>query len=483
MTAPLQPCPDSAAPAPLAIESLSREQVRTLWLCGVLHAFTHLYNVALLPLYLLIQADLKLASVDQATLLVTVMMIAYFGPSYPLGLLADRFSRKKILGIGLALNGLGFVGLSFSNSYAMALACVVLAGLGGSFYHPAATAMVARSFPTNTGKALGLVAIGASVGFFIGPIYCGWRAAVSGNWRDPILELGLLGIAAAGIFLRYAREDSRAPHAGSLHEPTEVPLTRPSDTLSHPMGEGKGEGGFVERSHGPRASPTTHEPCGVRHPGAVFETRPARPPEKMFPNRTLWLCFLGASLAFSLRDFTGWSMGSLGSLFMQKAHGFDLNATGFALSSIFLASIVSNPLFGGLSDRGRSRWLALVLMVSAILVAIFPRAPKAAVIPVLALYGFFFLAGYPIIEAALMESVHDSVRGRVFGAFITLAGTAGNLAHWAVGAWVKRLGPDAANPSAYYPIYAVLALLVVLSLAGLPCLRAIRKREIHTASK
>jgi hypothetical protein len=52
-----------------------------------------------------------------------------------------------------------------------------------------------------------------------------------------------------------------------------------------------------------------------------------------------------------------------------------------------------------------------------------------------------------------------------------------------VGAWVKRLGPDAANPSAYYPIYAVLALLVVLSLAGLPCLRAIRKREIHTASK
>jgi hypothetical protein len=82
-----------------------------------------------------------------------------------------------------------------------------------------------------------------------------------------------------------------------------------------------------------------------------------------------------------------------------------------------------------------------------------------------------------------MESVHDSVRGRVFGAFITLAGTAGNLAHWAVGAWVKRLGPDAANPSAYYPIYAVLALLVVLSLAGLPCLRAIRKREIHTASK
>lgn len=424
MTAPVQPCPDSAAPA-LTVESQNRARVRTLWLCGVLHAFTHLYNVALLPLYLLIQADLKLASVDQATLLVTVMMLAYFAPSYPMGLLADRFSRKKILGIGLALNGLGFVGLAFCGSYTMALACVVLAGFGGSFYHPAATAMVARSFPTNTGKALGLVAVGASLGFFVGPLYTGWRAAGTGSWRTPILELGLLGIVAAGIFLRYAREDS--PERANL------------------------------------------------------ET--ARPSEKMFPNTTLWLFFIGASLAFSLRDFTGWSMGSLGSLFMQKAHGFDLNVTGLALSSIFLASIVSNPLFGGLSDRGRNRWLAFVLIVSAILVTVFPRVPKSAVIPVLALYGFFFLAGYPIIEAALMESVHDSVRGRVFGAFITIGGTVGNLAHWAVGAWVRRLGDEAANPNAYYPLYALLGLLVVLSIAGLPCLHAVRKREIHLAAK
>lgn len=426
MTTPVQPCPHSTAPSPTPrLDFKSPTPARTLWLCGVLHAFTHLYNVALLPLYLLIQVDLKLASVDQATLLVTVMMLAYFGPSYPMGLLADRFSRKRILGIGLALNALGFVGLSFCGSYTMALASVVFAGLGGSFYHPAATAMVARAFPTNTGKALGLVAVGASVGFFFGPLYTGWRAASTGSWRTPVLELGLLGLVAAGLFMLYAPEES------------------------------------TERARGGSGQAL----------------------EKMFPTRTLWLFFIGASLSFSLRDFTGWSMGSLGSLFMQKARGFDLNTTGLALSSIFLASIVSNPLFGGLSDRGRNRWLAFVLIVSAFMVAIFPRVPNAAVIPTLALYGFFFLAGYPIIEAALMESVHDSVRGRVFGAFITIGGMVGNLAHWAVGAWVKKLGAEAATPGAYYPLYALLAALVVLSLAGLPCLHAIRKREINLAPK
>src|SRR5882762_10185691 len=95
---------------------------RTLWLVGTLHAFTHLYQVALLPLYLRIQQDLRLGSVEQATLLVTVLGLAYFLPSYPLGALADRLSRKKLLAVGLAINGLGFVGLSLAPNYGWALA-------------------------------------------------------------------------------------------------------------------------------------------------------------------------------------------------------------------------------------------------------------------------------------------------------------------------------------------------------------------------
>ena len=89
-------------------------KVRTLWLCGALHAFTHIYHVALMPLYLPIQRDLQLAGVEQATLLVTLTMIAYFVPSYGMGVLADRLSRKKLLATGLMINGLGYLGLSFA---------------------------------------------------------------------------------------------------------------------------------------------------------------------------------------------------------------------------------------------------------------------------------------------------------------------------------------------------------------------------------
>src|SRR5690349_16018587 len=104
-------------------DSPATHKTRTLCLTGMLHGFTHLYGTALLPLYLLIQRDLKLDSVSKATSFVTIMLVAYFLPSYPLGVLADRMSRKKLLAYGLLVNAVAFVGLGFAPNYAWAMAC------------------------------------------------------------------------------------------------------------------------------------------------------------------------------------------------------------------------------------------------------------------------------------------------------------------------------------------------------------------------
>jgi len=403
----------------------ARHRTRTLWLVGVLHAFTHVYQVVLMPLYLLIQRDFKFESVAQATSLVTIMMVAYILPSYWFGVLADRVDRRKLLGYGLLINALGFVALAFAPNYACAVGALIVAGLGGSFYHPAATAMVARLFPTNTGRALGLTGIGASVGFFTGPLFAGWRAAALESslgpaaWRQPVLELGLLGVLAACAFAWLVKD--------------EVP-----SATSEPR----------RKSYVP-----------------------------LFPTKALWLWFLIMAFAFSLRDFTGASMGSLGSLFLQEARGYDSKLAGLALSEIFLASAVSNPVFGSLSDRGRKRWTALVLSIAAVLVAAFPHLPGIWTIPTFLVYGFFFLSSYPMVEAALMQSVPDAVRGRVFGLFITVGGLIGNLSHWIVGNEVKSMGDTAREPASYFTLYGVLAGFILLSLLGLPCLHAIRKRE------
>ena len=397
-----------------------QHRTRTLWLSGVLHAFTHLYQVALLPLYLLILRDKSFAirTVEEATFLVTVLMLSYFVPAYPVGILADRFSKRKLLALGLAINAIGFVGLALSQNYGQAIACMIISGVGGSAFHPAATALIARLYPGATGRAFGLLGIGASAGFFLGPVYAGWRGAQAG-WRAPVLELGILGLLTAAIFYFLADEE--------------------------PAGH---------------STPVEHKPS-----------------ERLFPTGALWFFFIAAAFAFSLRDFTGSSMGSLGSLFLQKAHGLSTERTGGILSMIFIASAISNPLFGKLSDKGVGRWTTFALIIAGIIVASFPHfSPRLAPL-VFAIYGFFFMASYPMVEGALMAAVPHHIRGRVFGLFITIGGILGNLAHWAMGAFVKGLGPSSAQVSSYFGMYWILAALLGLSLFGLPCLRALRNRE------
>lgn len=218
--------------------------------------------------------------------------------------------------------------------------------------------------------------------------------------------------------------------------------------------------------------------CGTQHARRCCKS-PARvpPPLALFPTSALWLLFLAAAVAFALRDFAGHSMGSLGSLFLQKAHGFSVKEAGVALSLIFLMGVISNPLFGHLSDRGRTRWTAGVMILAAVVIAVFPHLPRGGLTAALLVYGFFFMGCYPMVEAALMESVPDAVRGRVFGLFITVGGILGNVAHWFAGRWVEQLGAAAAEPARYHGFYLLLAGLLLASLPGLLCLREIRKRE------
>jgi len=178
-------------------------------------------------------------------------------------------------------------------------------------------------------------------------------------------------------------------------------------------------------------------------------------------------------------------MVTLGSLFLQRANHFSPWQTGLTLSCIYIASMISNPLFGRLSDGGRIRWTSFLLVFAAITIFIFPHLPPQWFLPMLAAYGFFFMASYPVVEAALMESTHDSVRGRVFGCFITVGGLLGNLSHWFVGEWVKQLGPQASAPAGYFAIYNLLGIFVLGSLLALIFLHTISqhaKKNLPSAS-
>jgi MFS family permease len=187
----------------------------TLALTTVLHAFTHAFGSMLVPLYLLIVADLKLGGVRDASFIVTVYGLTYCLMSFAAGIVADRFDRKNLLGLGLIGNAIAIGLMGVTHAYWPLVALAVLAGVSGSLFHPSANALVTEHYPRAPGMAIGLLGIGAGIGFFVGPQYAGWRAdsatwqiahlAVA-NWQRPCVEMGVAGVVCGIAFLLFARE-------------------------------------------------------------------------------------------------------------------------------------------------------------------------------------------------------------------------------------------------------------------------------------
>src|SRR6478672_8550105 len=91
----------------------------TLAMTTVLHGFTHAYGTLLVPLYLLIVADLHLTGVRAASFIVTLSGLVYCLGSYAAGALADRLDRKWLLGVGLLGHALAITAMGFTRSYEM----------------------------------------------------------------------------------------------------------------------------------------------------------------------------------------------------------------------------------------------------------------------------------------------------------------------------------------------------------------------------
>lgn len=402
---------------PVADELASSTRRRMLFFITVLHTCTHIYPCALPPLYLLIRRDLHLNSISSATLLGSLLSVFYCVTSLPLGVLADRYSRKRLLALGLLLNGISFVGLSYAPSYPLVIVCVILAGIAGSFYHPSATALTAGLYPHKKGKAIGFVGVGAAIGFFIGPIYSGWRGEMAG-WRAPCLEMGLAGIVMALLFAALSRE---------------IPMAR----VDH--------------------SQSDNNSGAVRH--------------------ILWT-FVLIGILFSLRDFAALGVATLTSLFLLKVHHFGEARTGLILGTMSLPALIANPLFGSLSEgKNRLRWLTGLLIAAGIAAMPIPWLPKALVVVGLLIYQFLVLATYPVMESAFADLIPDALRGRVYGVYLASVGIVASSAPWIVGRATDALKQSAATQSAYVPAYAFLGLLTIASILGVWVTRWLKRHR------
>ena len=131
--------------------------------------------------------------------------------SMPLGgMLADRWSRSRMIVASLALWSVATVGSGLSGSFASFVFWRAAMGLTEALYFPAAVSLIASVHSGATrSRALGIHQSAQMVGIVIGGSYGGWMADHAG-WRIAFLSLGCAGVAYALFLGRLLRDTQKA---------------------------------------------------------------------------------------------------------------------------------------------------------------------------------------------------------------------------------------------------------------------------------
>ena len=132
----------------------------------------------------------------QSGLVISAFTLAYGIGQLPAGWLADRIGRRVMITVGIS--GVGVAGLlvGLSQTYMMMIVFLVLMGVAGGGYHPAAPPLISTSVePKHRGRALGFHVVGGSASYFLSPLMAA-AIATTWGWRGSFI-----GLAAPTILL------------------------------------------------------------------------------------------------------------------------------------------------------------------------------------------------------------------------------------------------------------------------------------------
>ena len=294
----------------------------------------------------------------QIGMLTTAFTLLYAVIGVPLGRLADRWNRKKLLASGVTVWSALTASTAVAGTYGFLLFSRLGVAVGEAVCAPVGTSWIADLYaPYKRSGALALFMLGVPIGMSLSSL-CSGPVAQAFGWRAAM-------VLAAGPALLLI------PALLTLHEPR---------TQSEP-----------------RASASAW--IILRIP-------------------TLWWIIASGAIF----NFTMYAFAVFLASFLMRVHGVSLSSAGIASAGIFGVGGVLGGLAGGrVGDRvavkrkdGRMRAAAVAALIAAPLVFLGILQPAGAValaIPLLAIaYGFFNMY-YGLVYSSIHDVVSPSLRG------------------------------------------------------------------------
>ncbi len=185
----------------MAVGRFNSYQAQVLVILALVNFVNYIDRQIIFPLFSLIKADFALSDF-QLGLLGTVFSIVHALGTLPLGWLADRTSRVKVISYGVLFwSGATFLS-GLAGSFRSLLAARALVGVGEAAYTPAAAATLSDSFPQAIrARVQGVFNLGMFVGGALGLALGGIIAEWAG-WRPAFFLVGVPGLVLALTVLR-----------------------------------------------------------------------------------------------------------------------------------------------------------------------------------------------------------------------------------------------------------------------------------------
>ncbi len=161
-----------------------------------------------------IQDDLSLSNF-QFGLLGTAFMLIHSLATMPFGILSDRWSRRRIIALGVLFWSAATLLSGLASNFMSLLGARAAVGIGEAAYAPPANSMLSDAFPLRErARILGLFNVGMFVGGAAGLILGGMLGEVVG-WRWSFVV-----VSAPGFFLGVLAWRLREPPVATMHERT-----------------------------------------------------------------------------------------------------------------------------------------------------------------------------------------------------------------------------------------------------------------------
>jgi MFS family permease len=334
---------------------------KTIVLFSLAHFSHHVLTALVTPLLPFIRDDFGL-SYAQAGVVMSAFSLSYGFGQIPAGRLADRIGPKAVLTAGIAGVGAAGVLLGLSSGYPFLLGALIVMGLVGGGYHPAASPLISASVAVEKrGSALGIHVMGGSISHFVAPIL-GVAAAALFGWRGAFLVFSVPVILLGAYIYRAYSRSAEIRAAGGTRDKGK-PKARPRPSL------------LIELS--------------------IF---------------IILVTSTGAIISSTI---------SFLPLYMVDTFKVSEKTAAAFLALYFSAGVWAAPLGGRISDRfGRRRVVIAVALTAAAGLSLLPYVPYGIGFAVLLLVlGAALFGRMPAAESHIVGLVPESLRSTVLGIY------------------------------------------------------------------